>query len=146
MAKKNFTFSGGSSNVFNRVLKASLVSMCDSKLGEVLDRMDEYEMWDDTLLIVWTDHGFLLGEHDCWAKMWMPFYEEVAHTPFFVWDPRSEVKGERRQALVQPAIVRRFQVFVFLWCSATLLHQLYQGRLLVLDATAPLSFGRFTSA
>ncbi len=42
--------------------------------------------------------------------------------------------------LVQPAIVRRFQVFVFLWCGATLLHQLYQGRLLVLDATAPLSF------
>ncbi|MGI9591403.1 MAG: hypothetical protein ACR2P8_08545 [Myxococcota bacterium] len=36
--------------------------------------------------------------------------------------------------------MRRFQVFAFLWCSATLLHQLYQGRLLVLDATAPLSF------
>jgi len=83
---------------------ASLLNMCDSKLGEVLDRMDTYNMWDDTMLIVWTDHGFLLGEHDCWAKMWMPFYEEVAHTPFFVWDPRSRVEGERRQALVQPAI------------------------------------------
>lgn len=36
--------------------------------------------------------------------------------------------------------MRRFHVFVFLWCAATLLHQLYQGRLLVVDATAPLSF------
>ena len=62
------------------------------------------DMWDDTMLVVWTDHGFLLGEHDCWAKMWMPFYEEVAHTPLFVWDPRSKASGERRQALVQPAI------------------------------------------
>lgn len=83
---------------------ASLLSMCDSKLGDVLDLMDELSLWDDTLLIVWTDHGFLLSEHDCWAKMWMPFYEEVAHTPFFVWDPRCEKKGERRQALVQPSI------------------------------------------
>ena len=83
---------------------ASLLSMCDAKLGDVLDLMDELEMWEDTMLAVWTDHGFLLSEHDCWAKMWMPFYEEVAHTPFFVWDPRCGKKGERREALVQPSI------------------------------------------
>jgi hypothetical protein len=35
---------------------------------------------------------------------------------------------------------RRFRLFVALWCAATLMHQLYQGRLLVLDATAPLTF------
>lgn len=83
---------------------ASLLSMCDAYLGDVLDAMDRLKLWDDTMLIVWTDHGFLLGEHNCWAKMWMPFYEEVAHTPFFVWDPRCGKQGERRGALVQPAI------------------------------------------
>jgi arylsulfatase A-like enzyme len=83
---------------------AALLSACDAYLGDVLDLMDERQLWQDTMLIVWTDHGFLLGEHDCWAKIWMPFYEEVAHTPFFVWDPRSGVRGERRQSLVQPAI------------------------------------------
>lgn len=83
---------------------AALLSMCDAKLGNVLDLMDELNLWEDTMLVLWTDHGFLLGEHDCWAKCWMPFYEEVAHTPFFVWDPRSGVKGERRDSLVQPAI------------------------------------------
>lgn len=83
---------------------ASLVSMCDAKLGDILDAMDEHNLWDDTMLIVWTDHGFLLGEHDFWAKCWMPFYEEVAHTPFFVWDPRSKKRGERRESLVQPSI------------------------------------------
>ena len=36
---------------------ASLLSMCDAKLGDVLDLMDELEMWEDTLLAVWTDHG-----------------------------------------------------------------------------------------
>ncbi len=83
---------------------ASLLSMCDAKLGEVLDVFDELNLWEDTMLIVWTDHGFLLGEHDCWAKCWMPFYNEVANTPFFVWDPRSGKAGERRDALVQPSI------------------------------------------
>ena len=83
---------------------ASLLSLCDKKLGEVLDEMDRLHLWEDTMLIVWTDHGFMLGEHDSWAKMWMPFYQEVCHTPFFVWDPRSGKTGERRQALVQPSI------------------------------------------
>lgn len=83
---------------------AALTSMCDANLGNVLDVMDELDLWKDTMLIVWTDHGFLLGEHDCWAKMWMPWYQELAHTPFFVWDPRCGKRGERRQALVQPAI------------------------------------------
>ncbi len=84
---------------------ASLLAMCDAYLGEVLDAMDRHNMWEDTMLIVWTDHGFMLGEHDCWAKMWMGFYEEVSHTPFFMWDPRSPgCAGQRRQALVQPSI------------------------------------------
>jgi arylsulfatase A-like enzyme len=83
---------------------AALVSMCDARLGEVLDAFDRHGLWDDTMLIVWTDHGFMLGEHNCWAKCWMPFYEEVAHTPFFVWDPRVAAKDERRSALVQPSI------------------------------------------
>jgi arylsulfatase A-like enzyme len=80
---------------------AALVSMCDAHLGKVLDLMDELELWDDTLLIVNTDHGFLLGEHDWWAKIAQPFYQEVAHVPLFIWDPRARVTGERRSGLVQ---------------------------------------------
>ena len=83
---------------------ASLLSLCDKKLGDILDLMDANNMWDDTMLVVCTDHGFMFGEHDCWAKNWMPLYEEVAHTPFFVWDPRYGKRNERRQALVQPCL------------------------------------------
>jgi len=80
---------------------AALVSMCDEYLGKVLDLMDRLDLWADTMLIVNTDHGFLLGEHDCWAKCWMPFYEEISHTPLFIWDPRCSRRGERRKGLVQ---------------------------------------------
>ena len=80
---------------------AALVSMCDHYLGKVLDLMDEQEMWRDTMLIVNTDHGYLLGEHDWWAKMMMPWYNELSRIPLFIWDPRSGQRGERRGSLVQ---------------------------------------------
>lgn len=80
---------------------AALLSMCDHYMGKVIDLMDELNLWDDTMLIVCTDHGFMLSEHDWWAKNLPPFYEEISHTPLFIWDPRSQRKGERCDALVQ---------------------------------------------
>lgn len=79
----------------------ALVTMCDRNLGRILDAMDRYGLWRDTMLIVNTDHGFLLGEHDWWAKCVMPFYNEIANTPLFIWDPRCGRQGERSAALVQ---------------------------------------------
>jgi len=80
---------------------AALVSMCDHYLGQVMDKMDAHGLWDDTLLIVNTDHGYLIGEHGWWAKCKMPFYNEIAHIPLFIWDPRTRVQDESRQSLVQ---------------------------------------------
>lgn len=79
---------------------AALVSMCDRNLGRLLDVMDKHDLWKDTMLIVNTDHGFLLAEHDWWAKIVMPFYNEIANTPLFIWDPRSKRAGARTDALV----------------------------------------------
>jgi len=80
---------------------AALLSMCDNYLGKILDLMDKYDLWQDTMLIVNTDHGFMLSEHDWWAKVQMPFYEEIAHTPLFIYDPRSKRQNERCDSLVQ---------------------------------------------
>ncbi len=80
---------------------AALLAMCDKNLGRVLDAMDRYDLWKDTMLIVNTDHGFLLGEHQQWAKCHCPFYAEVSHIPLFIWDPRCQAAGETRNSLVQ---------------------------------------------
>ena len=63
------------------------VAMCDELLGQVLDAFDRDNLWDDTALIVTTDHGFLLGEHDLWAKNRMTLYQEIAQIPLFIHDP-----------------------------------------------------------
>lgn len=80
---------------------AALLSMCDAYLGQILDLFDRHGLWEDTMLIVNTDHGFLLGEHEWWGKNIQPFYNEIANLPLFVWDPRYGEKGKRSDALVQ---------------------------------------------
>lgn len=107
---------------------AALVSMCDHYLGQLLDTMDELALWDDTLLIVGTDHGFLLGEHDWWAKGVQPWYNELAHIPLFIWDPRDQKAGERRDSLVQwidfaPTLLEFFQVPIPETMQGTPLHE-----------------------
>ncbi|MDM9627607.1 sulfatase [Rhizobium sp. S152] len=72
----------------------AIVSLCDFLLGQLLDYFDEHDLWKDTALVVTTDHGFLLGEHDFWAKNRMNMYEEIVHIPLFIHDPRSP--GQKR--------------------------------------------------
>ena len=79
----------------------TLLEYCDLNLGRFLDTMDRLDLWQDTLLMVGTDHGFLLAEHDWWGKNTMPDYDEIVHTPLFIWDPRCKKQGEHRSALVQ---------------------------------------------
>ena len=80
----------------------AVMAMCDHLLGQLLDYFDSHDLWKDTALVVTTDHGFLLGEHDFWAKNRMNLYEEVAHIPLFLHDPRAPEKaGTRTNSLTQ---------------------------------------------
>lgn len=79
----------------------ALLEYCDHSLGRVLDAMDAYNLWEDTLLIVNTDHGYLLGEHGWWGKNIMPYYNEIAHLPFYLHDPRQKNATNVCRALAQ---------------------------------------------
>ena len=80
----------------------ALIGLCDYLLGKILDYFDEHKLWDDTALILTTDHGFMLGEHDWWAKGGMPMYNEIAHIPLFVHHPDfKKYAGESRNTVTQ---------------------------------------------
>ena len=80
----------------------AIVALCDAQIGRLLDYFDQHDLWQDTALVVGTDHGFLLGEHDWWAKLRMPCYDEVAHIPLFIHHPDHAARaGTRRQSLTQ---------------------------------------------
>ncbi|MBT4503119.1 MAG: sulfatase [Gemmatimonadetes bacterium] len=76
---------------------AGSLTMADHYLGRFLDKMDEYDMWKDTVVVLTTDHGHLLGEHGFWAKNYMFDYQELVHIPLMISAP--EVAPRRVDAL-----------------------------------------------
>ncbi len=78
----------------------ALVEACDEHLGRLLDRFDRLNLWEDTCLIVTTDHGLMLGEKEYLGKNRPPFYNEVAHIPLIVAAPGSGAP-RRSNALTQ---------------------------------------------
>lgn len=44
------------------------VSFTDAMVGRLLAELDTLDMWDDTIVILWGDHGWQLGEHTMWCK------------------------------------------------------------------------------
>lgn len=79
----------------------ALVLMLDCWLGRIFDVMDKYDMWNDTLFIFTTDHGYMLGEHGYLAKNYMPAYNEVFNIPLIVHMPEDRYAGKRIDALTQ---------------------------------------------
>ena len=72
------------------------LAMADAHLGKLLDRMDKYDLWENTVLILTTDHGHELGEKERFGKQ-SPHYDLSANIPLIVCAPG--VKPARVSAL-----------------------------------------------
>jgi arylsulfatase A-like enzyme len=66
------------------------LTMIDAWFGRVLDAIDRNNLWDDTAVIVCTDHGHYLGEKDIWGKPGVPVYEPLGHIPMMIAWPGAE--------------------------------------------------------
>ena len=71
---------------------AGKVTMVDRWFGRVLDRLDRLDAWEDTVVIVTTDHGEMLGEYGYIMKNYMPVYNAIAHTPLMIAHPEGEAE------------------------------------------------------
>ena len=65
------------------------LSMIDHWLGKVLDALDATNAWDDTVVILTSDHGHYLGDRDVygrdvWGKPGVPVYKPLGHIPLMV--------------------------------------------------------------
>jgi len=63
------------------------LAMIDHWLGRILDVLDTRDFWNDTLLILCTDHGHYLGEKDIWGKPAAPLYQTMVHIPLLIAAP-----------------------------------------------------------
>lgn len=71
------------------------ITMVDEWFGRVLDALDENELWDETMVIVTSDHGFFLGEEGYVGKNQFPVLDLLAKTPLLIWHPECSDDGRR---------------------------------------------------
>ena len=75
------------------------VSFTDSLIGKVMSELDAQGLAEDTLVVLWGDHGWKLGEHSMWGKF--TNFEDDTHVPFMLRVPGVTDKGMRTSALVE---------------------------------------------
>ncbi|MGH2559883.1 MAG: sulfatase [Thermomicrobiales bacterium] len=83
-----------------QALYAASVVHVDECLGMVLDALDRHDLWQNTLVILTTDHGTYNGARGRLGKMQTHQFDPVAHIPLIVAHP-THGQGERRDQLVQ---------------------------------------------
>lgn len=103
-----------------RALYAAELTMTDRWVGHLLDKLEALGMMDETMIIVTTDHGFMLGEHNTIGKPWAAIsdsnmYQEICHIPLMIYHPHAPEPGKRDDHLVQlvdlyPTILEAFGV------------------------------------
>lgn len=64
------------------------VRFMDEQVGRLLDALDRLGIREETIVIFISDHGYNLGEHDCWSKH--SLWEGVARVPMIISDPENE--------------------------------------------------------
>ena len=70
------------------------VTMADRWLGHFLDKMEELGLFDNTLLIVLSDHGVAQGEHGLNGKLPTALYPELTDIVFLMRHPEGKGAGE----------------------------------------------------
>jgi len=95
------------------------VSFMDAQVGRVIAELERLGLRDDTIIVLWGDHGYHLGENGVFTKM--TNFELGTRTPLIVSLPKQKTAGQRTRALVE--FVDIYPTLAEL-CSLPLLKQL----------------------
>lgn len=70
---------------------AACVSYADAQIGRMVEKLKELKCWDNTIVVVWGDHGWHLGEHAIWGKH--ALFEESLRSPLVIRTPAAASPG-----------------------------------------------------
>lgn len=82
----------------NMAVYYGMVSLMDKYIGKILDKLDELDLTENTLVVFTTDHGHFFGQHNLIAKGAF-HYEDMIKIPFIVRYPGEVPSGKRTDVL-----------------------------------------------
>jgi len=74
------------------------VSYVDAQIGRILDELERLGLSEDTIIIVWGDHGWHLGDHLVWGKH--TIFERALRSALIVKTPEMKERGTARDQIV----------------------------------------------
>ena len=86
----------------SRILKHGYyasVSYVDALLGDLIAHMKKIGIYENTIIIVWGDHGWKLGDHNSWGKM--TNYNIDLQVPMIIRYPNQENRGRQTFAITE---------------------------------------------
>lgn len=75
------------------------ISFIDAQIGLVFDALERTGRWEDTIVILTSDHGYQLGEHFMWGKVTL--FEVCDRVPLIVRVPGMTTPGSASEGLVE---------------------------------------------
>ncbi len=75
------------------------ISFIDAQVGMLFDALREHNLWENTIVVFTSDHGYHLGEHFMWGKVTL--FEECARVPLMMRVPGMTRPGTSTDSLVE---------------------------------------------
>lgn len=69
----------------------AVISFMDAQVGRVVHALDSLGLADNTIIVLWSDHGYNLGEHGQWMKQ--SLFEKSAKVPFLIITPKAKTNN-----------------------------------------------------
>ena len=66
---------------------AACVSYADAQVGKLMYQLKKLDLYKNTIIVLWGDHGWHLGEHSIWGKH--SLFEESLRSPLLIYNPKS---------------------------------------------------------
>ena len=112
------------------------ISFIDAQIGLVIDGLKKKGIYEDTIIVLTSDHGYQLGEHFMWGKVTL--FEICNRVPFIIRVPGMTKPGSSSEALVE--LIDCYPTFTDLCGIGTPEH--VQGRSLVKNLADTKAIGR----
>jgi arylsulfatase A-like enzyme len=109
------------------------ISYADAMMGRVLDALEASPHADNTLVVLWSDHGYHHGEKSNWGKHTL--WERTSNVPF-IWAGPGVAKGAKTDATV--SLIDMYPTFVEM-CDLPQPHQKLEGKSLAATLAKPAS-------